>query len=155
MPVYDYTAIDAQGKARRGIVSADSRQEAQRKLRAGGLYPTGLREGASAGADAGGPGDAGRPFSPAFFRRRVSGEDMAVALRQLSGLLGAGFPLLRALELMRGQTSSKALFRVLSQLCERIKEGSSLSAAMLEEPGGLGSGAKYAGVLHRGKCRSR
>ncbi|NDY58540.1 type II secretion system F family protein [Desulfovibrio sulfodismutans] len=135
MPVYDYTAIDAQGKARRGIVSADSRQEAQRKLRAGGLYPTGLREGASAGSESEATRDGERPASLALFRRRVSGEDMSVAMRQLSGLLGAGFPLLRALELMRGQTTSKALFRVLSQVCERIKEGSSLSAAMLEEPG--------------------
>jgi general secretion pathway protein F len=135
VPVYDYTAIDAQGKARRGIVSADSRQEAQRKLRAGGLYPTAMREGAAGETDQDPAKSGGFPLSPTLFRRRVSGEDMAVVMRQLAGLLGAGFPLLRALELLRGQAASKPLFRVLSQVCERIKEGASLSAAMLEEPG--------------------
>jgi len=135
VPVYDYTAIDAQGKARRGIVSADSRQEAQRKLRAGGLYPTAMREGAAGETDQDPASPGGGPLSPTLFRRRVSGEDMAVVMRQLAGLLGAGFPLLRALELLRGQAASKPLFRVLSQVCERIKEGTSLSAAMLEEPG--------------------
>lgn len=134
MPVYDYTAIDAQGKARRGIVSADSRQEAQRKLRAGGLYPTDLHEGAATEAGAGPAGGTPGGGAFSFVRRRVAGQDMSVALRQLAGLLGAGFPLLKALELMRGQTTSKPLFRVLSQVCERIKEGASLSAAMMEAP---------------------
>ncbi len=130
MPVYEYLAIDARGKNRKGIVSADSPQLARQKLREEGLFPSGLKETEAARADAG----AKSLFSGKTFFSGVSKSEMAAFLRQLGNLLGAGFPLMKALALIEEQTKSKPMLRVVSQLQEEVKSGAGFAAAMALRP---------------------
>ena len=51
MPVYTYSALDARGKATKGVVNADSARAARVKLRQSGLFTKELLE--SAGGQAG------------------------------------------------------------------------------------------------------
>jgi general secretion pathway protein F len=150
MPVYDYQALDAVGKTRKGRLSADSQSAALRRLRADGLYPKGVVETSGSARHSPRVG-ARRRF---FFLCRVSKVELAVTLRQLANLLTAGFPLLRAVTMAREQTRSKALAHVLSQVEERLKEGAALAQALEEHPGvfpdiqvGLVRAAEASGTL--------
>ena len=83
MPLYQYTAFDALGKKKRGVVEALSQKAAGRKLRGQGLFPTDLALSRSAEVSSG----------QRFVLRRVSAMQLGVATRQLSTMLAAGMPL--------------------------------------------------------------
>src|SRR5439155_1131596 len=77
MPVFAYRALSGGGRARGGVIGAESARAAWQELRARGVYPTELREQAA------GTGWAGR---------RLGAEELAAATRQLATLVGAGPP---------------------------------------------------------------
>ena len=56
--------------------------------------------------------------------------DLALLTRQLSALLGAGVQLVDALSALSDQSSRAATKRMLSQVRERVREGSSLADAL-------------------------
>lgn len=137
MPVYEYVAIDAAGKSRKGVIDADDARVAGHKLRASGLFPSRISEAASGARD--------RQAAPGSLPRlslglkRVKRSELAAATRQLSTLLGAGLPLEQVLSAVLAQIKGTALYTVLAQVRERVKEGASLSAALAEHPGVFGT----------------
>ncbi len=130
MPVYEYQAIDAAGRNRKGKVRADSQSTALAELRSKALYPKSLVETNAAARRNPVAVYTGRTFS----LRRVSKMELSVTMRQISNLLTAGFPLLRAVSLAKAQARSKALTHVLSQVEERLKEGVAFARALEEHP---------------------
>lgn len=131
MPVYEYTALDAKGKTKTGIIDADSESIARQKIRSGGSYPTSVRpvkENAS-GKNKGGKG---LSFTQRF--TRISANEVAVMTRQLSTLIGAGFPLVGALDSLLVQISSPGLKKVIAGIKSIVVEGSSFSDAMRQYP---------------------
>jgi hypothetical protein len=44
MPVYEYTALDAKGKAKSGIIDAEGASAARQKLRSSGIFPVSISE---------------------------------------------------------------------------------------------------------------
>lgn len=112
--VYRYSAKDAAGASRRGVISAPSEAEAAEALSRAGLIPLALK-----------PGGAPR-------RARAKLDDRAAAMRRLASLLEAKAPLDRALTLAGGSDSAKDLFADLSL---SIAAGRPLSAAMADWPG--------------------
>jgi len=149
MPVYEYVAIDAAGKSRKGVVDADDARMARQKLRAGGLFPSSISE-AVAGRTARRAGNAARlphlsrpawPAWPAWltFTRRIRRAELAASTRQMATLLSAGLPLEQVLSAVLAQIEGTALYTVLAQVRERVKEGASLSAALAEHPGVFGT----------------
>ena len=137
MPVYEYVAMDAAGRSRKGVIDADDARVARQKLRAGGLFPSRISE-APSGAPARGAGR-GRPFRLSLGLARVKRTELAAATRQLSTLLSAGLPLEQVLSAVLAQIKGTALYTVLAQVRERVKEGASLSAALAEHPGVFGT----------------
>src|SRR5437870_3612845 len=81
MPVFAYRALTGGGRARGGVIGAESARAAWQELRARGVYPTELREQAA------GTGWAGR---------RLGAEELAAGTRQLATLVGAGVPVAEA-----------------------------------------------------------
>jgi general secretion pathway protein F len=144
MPVYEYVAIDAAGKNRRGIVDADSPRTARQKLRASGIYPTRLDETSPTEART----ERSR-FELPMLRQRVRRADLVATTRQLATLLTAGLPLVTALSGVLEQVSKPALRRVLSQVRERVNGGSSLSVALAEHPAVFPS--VYSAMIHAGE----
>jgi len=61
-------------------------------------------------------------------------QDIDVFTRQLSSLIKAGVPVLRALTLISQQTENKALAKVTTELERQIKDGKMLSEAMSRYP---------------------
>jgi general secretion pathway protein F len=129
MPVYDYKALDDHAKTIAGIVDADSRQGARQKLQGRGLFPVMIRK--SRDTQTKGPSRRiawRNPFT------RIRPAEVGMMTRQLATLLGAGFPLVTALESVITQTDSARLKTVLAQLREKIVEGQSMADALQAYP---------------------
>lgn len=119
MALYEYSALDQQGKKQRGVVEALSQKTASRKLRGQGLFPTRLAATRSAVG----------PAQRTFFRR-VSAMQLGVATRQLATILAAGMPLDEALATVADQQSGGELGSVLTRIRDDVLQGSSLHAAL-------------------------
>jgi general secretion pathway protein F len=64
----------------------------------------------------------------------IGRKDVTAFTRQLSALLGAGIPILQALEGLSEQEENGALRAMIGQISESVRKGTSLSAAMDEHP---------------------
>lgn len=126
MPVYEYTALNARGKEKKGVVNAESMRHAQDSLRRQRLYPRHIAPLAS---------QASSPRATQWSRlfNRVNSSDLVVTMRQLATLLSAGLPLATCLDSVLQQVKKGGLYRTLAQIRDRIHEGSSLAAALEEQ----------------------
>lgn len=129
MPVYDYRALDDHAKSVAGIIDADSRQGARQKLQGRGLFPVAIKESRESKAQG-----AAKRFAWHNPFLRIRPAEVGMMTRQLATLLGAGFPLVTALESVITQTDSARLKTVLAQLRERIVEGQSMADALQTYP---------------------
>lgn len=110
------------------MVDAESVRVARQKLRAQGIFPTTVTE-SSAAARA-----SSRDVRKYFQSTSTSVSDLAVMTRQLSTLVGAGLPLVSALQALVDQTESSALRRIVVVVREKVEEGQTLSAAISAYP---------------------
>jgi len=125
LPVFEYEALNGSGKAIRGIIDAESARTARTKLKSQGVYPTEIREESAALAQG---GSAFRFFS------RVKAKDLAQVFRQMATLLEAGIPLVSSLSALIEQCGHPYLRTTLTQIRERVREGSSLAEALTAHP---------------------
>src|ERR1035437_489514 len=126
MPVFAYRGFGADGRTVNGVVDADSARTARGKLRASGIFPTDLNEESTAAERE----TAAREWLPSLWRHKMPASDLALLTRQLSALLGAGVQLVDALGALSEQSARAATKRMLSQVRERAREGSSLADAV-------------------------
>ena len=125
VPVYEYTALNEKGKKVSGIIDADGTAAARQKLRGSGVYPVSVSEAMDSTARKG-------PGTTSITRlfQRVRPSEVAMMTRQLSALVGAGFPLVSAIETLIPQTKSSALKKILAQVKDAIVEGQSFANAL-------------------------
>lgn len=128
MPVYEYTALDSAGKKLKGIIDADSQAAARQRIRHAGKYPVEISETEPVSKEKSG----GKAFS--FSLQRISQQEIHVATRQLATLLGAGIPLVQALNGLIEQTSNQILKKIIAQLKDSVNEGNSFTSALTEHP---------------------
>ena len=129
MPVYEFTALTSAGKKLKGVVDADSVTAARQKIRSQGHFPVELKE-ASAKATA--PTSLlGRQLR---FGQAIKQQEVHVATRQLATLLGAGIPLVPALNGLIEQTGNRSFKTVLAQIKDAVNEGNSLTNALADHP---------------------
>jgi type II secretory pathway component PulF len=115
MPLYAYIATDRSGKKVQGYIDAASKSVAYQKVKARGLFPTKLDQDVSRASKA------------------VAGESLAYSLLQLSALLRAGIPLDEALDSIAEFDEDPAMRSAMKRVRVRLREGSSMTAAMVEE----------------------
>jgi general secretion pathway protein F len=126
MPAYEYTALDASGRERSGVMEGDSARQVRAQLREQGLLPVTVSEVADRQ-----PSRLGR-FS---FGGRIRTMDLALLTRQLATLVRSGLPLEEAL-LAVSQQSEKARVRsVLAGVRARVVEGRTLAEGLAAFPG--------------------
>ena len=130
MHVYEYTALDVKGKTVSGIIDAESPRTARQKLRASKTFPVDIKE----------IHDAATKKAPRFILvsdllTRVRPNDVAMITRQLSTLVGAGFPLVSAIDILIPQTRSKSFKKVLAKIKDSIVEGNSFASSLSQYPG--------------------
>lgn len=120
MPLYKYKAINESGKSMQGVVDAESPKAATDKLKREGIFLSSLQEVKK---------DKGRGI---LRLRGISASELAVTTRQFSTLISAGLPLEASLQALGEQTEDARLSQVLTEVRDKISEGSSLADAMKE-----------------------
>lgn len=118
MPDFSYIARDMRGQRITGTLSAASEAEVVAVLSGRALFPVQVAAEKS-GAN-----------SPFRFGGRVKGQVMAMTYSQLAALMRSGVPLLRAIHVIREQTSHPKLKEVLSDVHARVEDGTTLADAM-------------------------
>jgi general secretion pathway protein F len=129
MPVFAYRGLAGDGRTVAGVIDADSPRTARGKLRELGIFPTELAEEETAAIG----GRSIRRWLPSI-KRRIPAVELSLLTRQLSALLGAGVQLVEALGALADQTNRPVAKKMLSQVRESVREGSSLADALTVHP---------------------
>jgi len=132
MPAYSFEAIDQEGRARTGVLEADTARGARSLLRAQALIPlavepVGQAEGA---ADAAPDGWLRRLGTARVFNATT----LAVWTRQLAGLVGSGLPLERALTALTDEAENEPQRRLVAALRAEVNAGSGFARALGRHP---------------------
>jgi len=130
MPVFQYRALQADGKAAEGQLEAGGRQEAFRQMEEKGLRPISLAEKSTAAPGKNGSGGAPAGLSIKFQSRRVTPRMLESFTRLLSSLLAAGVPLSRALVILCKESSNPTATAKWKAIYDSVVEGVSLADAM-------------------------
>ena len=130
MAVFEYRGIlSTSGKQVHGVRDADNAKVLRAVLKREGILLTNAHEEVKARAG-GKKGDGG---GISLFNR-VSLDDVAMMTRQLATLVAAGIPLVESVGALIEQMEKLQLKRVLTQVVDRINEGSSLAKALESHP---------------------
>src|SRR5579863_4301025 len=129
MAVFEYRGIVAtSGKQIHGVRDADNAKVLRAVLKREGVLLTSAKEEEKARKGSKAAVEGGSLF------RRVSLADIAMATRQLATLVAAGIPLVEAVGALIEQSEKLELKRVLTQVLDRLNEGSSLAKSLEAHP---------------------
>jgi general secretion pathway protein F len=125
MGAFEYVALDASGKERKGILEGDTPRHIRQLLREQQLLPVTVSEVAQKEATR------QRSFS---LIRRVSSADLALFTRQLATLVRAGLPLEESLLAVSQQTERPRVQSIILGVRARVMEGHTLANGFAEFP---------------------
>jgi general secretion pathway protein F len=137
MPVFEYSGLTEAGKDVRGLKDAETAKALRALLRKDGVYLTESRTAEAGAVAGGGPKAAGLAREVdlrGLFGGGVSAQDLAVATRQLSTLIGAGITLVESLTALAEQVEHPRLKKILGMVKQRVNEGASLADALADHP---------------------
>jgi len=125
VPAYKFEALDASGRSTTGLLDAENAKAARTQLRAQALVPLEVTQVATAGA----------PGQGLQFRRKVfTATSLTVWTRQLSGLVGAGLPLERALTALSEEAEDPRQRELVAHLRSEVNGGSTFARALGSVP---------------------
>lgn len=152
MAAFEYTAIDAKGRQRKGVVEGDSSRQVRQTLRDQGLAPMAVEPAASRGNGEAKPGGG---LSLGLFAPTLSPLDLALLTRQLATLIAAGLPVEEALHAVARQTDKRRQSALVMNVRGKVLEGYSLAAALGEYPNAFSqmyrstvAAGEHSGFLH-------
>ncbi|MCC5795589.1 MAG: type II secretion system inner membrane protein GspF [Chromatiales bacterium] len=125
MGAFEYTAVDALGKERRGVIEGDTPRQVRQLLREQRLLPVSVTEVARREASR------QQAFS---LRPGMSAADLALATRQLATLMRSGLPLEEALTATAEQTEAPRVKSILLGVRAKVMEGHTLAAGLADFP---------------------
>lgn len=125
---YAYTGRDATGKVVKGRVDAPGETSVVSRLRTMGIAPIAIKQvAARTGLN--------RDISMGgLFDKKVTIKDLAVMSRQLATMIGAGLPLLKALNILHGQSENPKLAATLEEVSSGVEQGATLSDSLAKHP---------------------
>lgn len=123
MPAFEYEALDASGRSKRGVVSADTERLARVELRRLNLTPVGIST----------PKTERKGGALLDKEPRVKPAELVSVTRQLAALIGASTPLEEALNAVALQTENPAARTRLLAVRERVMEGWRFADALSED----------------------
>ena len=132
MPRFSYAAIDASGTSVEGVTKADTVGEARAHLLDKNLYPVKIVEKRGA-------------MQFELTQVKVKKKELMHFTRQLAVFVKAGIPLTEAMEVIGDETADIALQRTITDMCEDLRNGGTLSGAAGKHPEAFP--AYYIGIL--------
>ena len=130
--LYSYSALDAKGKTRKGVLEADSPKMLRQALRADGLAPVDIKPAVAGKA-------AEDSVKQSLFARQASTSEIALITRQLATLVAAAIPLEECLQALIRQVQKSHLKTMLAAVRARVLEGRTLADALAAYPGSFDS----------------
>jgi general secretion pathway protein F len=128
MGAFAYTALDAAGKTRSGVLEGDTARHVRALLRERALLPVSVNEVAAQESREQRSSQALQVF------KRVSTADLALLTRQLATLVRAGLPLEEGLGAVAQQTERPRVQSILLGVRARVMEGHPLAAGLGDFP---------------------
>ncbi len=126
MAAFDYQAVDARGKSKKGVIEGDTARQVRSMLREQGLIPIDVTPSlAKAKQDSG---------SATFGSNKVSSTDLALITRQLATLVESGLPVEEALLAVAEQCDKDKLKSMIMSVRSKVTEGYSMAESMAEFP---------------------
>jgi len=127
MAAYEYSALDAGGKVRKGVIESDSARSARSLLRERGLSPLTVKVMA-------GDRQAGEGGGLLQRWQSLSPTEIALFTRQLATLVSAGLPIDACLAAVIRQTDSHRIRRIVTTVRARVVEGQTLAQGFAAFP---------------------
>ena len=118
MPNFTYKALDANQQVTTGNVSAHSRKEAAQSLSKRGLSPLGIKEITEKGVA----------------RGTLPPIDKITFCRYLSTMLASGLSISEGIEVLRDETKSPLMRRILGDMGYSLEQGQQLSSVFERYP---------------------
>lgn len=122
MALFQYSAQNESGKVVNGTVEATSREGAVAAISRQKLHPISITEAKKGG------------INISFGGGKVKSSDLVIFTRQLSTMVSAGVPLMRAITTLSEQSESEGLKKVLDQVNKDIQSGMSLGDSFGKHP---------------------
>ncbi len=123
MAAFEYVALDARGRRKKGVREGDSRRQVRQALRDTGLTPLSVDVA-----------EEGARGSRWMLPRGMSALDQALFTRQVATMISAGLPVEEALDGVAGQIEKRRARAMIMTVRTRVREGHSLAAALGEFP---------------------
>ena len=120
---FEYVGYTAERRVTKGKITADSEKDAGEKLSRNGYEVLSLK--ATGLAITG---------MPALFEKGARQEEIILFSRQLALLLESGVGIVQSLELLKAQTTNKALAKMLDTIVADLRAGNPFSASLEKHP---------------------
>lgn len=117
MARYEYSARDSSGHLAKGRAEAASRGACVAEIKAKGLRPVSVRE-----------------IKPARGRAKIKSEDVELFCQQMSSMIGAGVPMLKAMDSLQATAPSRELGAIYGAAREGMSAGQALSDCLAARP---------------------
>ena len=128
MAAFDYEAVDARGKTKKGVIEGDTPRQARALLREQGLMPTNVVPILASKKSKSGK------TSNRSNKGKVSAAELALITRQLATLVESGLPLEEALVAIAEQGEKNAIKSMIMGVRTKVTEGYGLAESMAEYP---------------------
>ncbi|CAM4405623.1 type II secretion system inner membrane protein GspF [Pseudoalteromonas ostreae] len=131
MAAFEYRALDARGKEKKGIQEADTAKQIRQSLREQGLTPLEVVPAAEGEKQVKGEKS---PLFGSFFKSKISTSDLALITRQLATLIQSSLPVEGAVMAVAEQCEKPRMKRMLMSVRSKVVEGYTLADGMSEFP---------------------
>jgi type IV pilus assembly protein PilC len=118
--VFKWSGKSPQGTLLKGELTADSKEEVQTHLRRQRIIPTDISPKAKS------------LFGP--MQAKVKEKDLVIFTRQFATMIGAGLPLVQALEILSNQTENKSFAKTIGDIKSDVEGGSTFADALRKFP---------------------
>lgn len=125
MASFTYDAINQKGDRMSGTIDAADRSAAVKTLTTQGLRPLSVKEASE---------NSNISVLKLFGGGKVKNDQIVVFTRELSAMVGAGVPILKALTSLHDHSESEALKKVLVSVIKDVEGGNQLGDALAKHP---------------------
>jgi general secretion pathway protein F len=123
---FEYTAVDATGRERKGVLEGDTARAVRQMLRDQSLLPLSVNEVLQT--------ENRRERQQFSLRRGISAGDLSLLTRQISTLVRSGLPLDEALTAVSEQTERPRIRSIVMGVRAKVMEGHSLADGLSDFP---------------------
>jgi len=132
MAAFEYVALDASGKEKKGVAEGDTARQVRQILRDKGLMP--LQIEAARGKKENKESSGNSNFFGQLFARSISATELALITRQMATLIQAALPLEEALAAVANQSEKQRTRTMMFAVRSKVMEGHTLATGLAEYP---------------------